>query len=58
MKLFSQFGLASVLAIMMFLVPGNAFASRNAGTPRTHTQTVHDRTPTVRTHDSHSHRHG
>jgi hypothetical protein len=50
--------LASVLATMIFLVPANAFASRNSATPHIHTQTVHDRTPTVRTHDSQSHHHG
>jgi hypothetical protein len=58
MKSLSQFGLASVLATMIILMPANAFASRNPGTPHTHTQTVHDRTPTVHTHDSHPHHRG
>jgi hypothetical protein len=59
MKLLSQFGLVSVLASMIFLVPANAFASRNSGTTtHPHTETVHDRTPTVHTHDSHPHHHG
>jgi hypothetical protein len=55
MKLLLQFGLASVLVLMMGLVPARAYASKNAGSPRSHSQTYHDRTPTVRTRGSHSH---
>jgi hypothetical protein len=58
MKSLSQFGLASVLAILTVLAPANAFASKNSGVAHTHTETVHDRTPTVRVHSAHSHHHG
>lgn len=55
MKSISQFGLAFVLALLMSFVPANALASRNTGVAHTRTQTYHDRTPTVHTHDSHPH---
>jgi ribosomal protein S11 len=56
MKFLSLFGCASVLVVVMGLVPANAFALRNVATARVHSQTVHDRTPTVHTRVSHSHR--
>jgi hypothetical protein len=55
MKSLYQFGFAFALLVLMNLVPAHAFASRNAGMGRTHTQTYHDRTPTVHTHGSHPH---
>ena len=55
MKSYFQFGFASVIVLLMSLVPPNAFASRNTGVAHTHTQTYHDRTPTVRAHESHLH---
>jgi hypothetical protein len=57
MKFVSQIGLASVLAVLTILVPANAFASKNSGVAHPHTETVHDRTPTVHVHGEHSHRH-
>jgi hypothetical protein len=53
MKSSFQFGF--VLVLLMSFVPANAFASRNTGVAHAHTQTYHDRTPTVHTHGSHPH---
>jgi hypothetical protein len=58
MKSLFQFGLVSVLAILTILVPANAFAARNSGVAHPHTQTVHDRTPTVRVHGTHARHRG
>jgi hypothetical protein len=58
MKLNKQIAFAaSALAFLMALMPASAFASRDTGTARMHTETVHDRTPTVHTHGAHP-RHG
>lgn len=58
MKLKMQVTLAaSALAFLMALMPASAFASRNSGTARVHTETIHDRTPTVHEHSEHP-RHG
>jgi hypothetical protein len=58
MKFINQFALAAfALAFLMALMPASAYASRDAGTARMHTETVHDRTPTVHTHGAHP-RHG
>lgn len=56
MKPILQFGFQSALVLLMSFVPANAFALRNTGATHTHTQTYHDRTPTVHTHGSHPHR--
>ncbi len=56
MKSILQFGFLSVLVLLMSLLPANAFALRNTGVVHTHTQTYHDRTPTVHTHGSRPHR--
>ncbi len=56
MKSILQFGFLSVLVLLMSLLPANAFALRNTGVAHTHTQTYHDRTPTVHTHGSRPHR--
>jgi hypothetical protein len=53
MKSLFQLGLASALLLMVSLGPAPAFASRNAGVAHPHTQTAHDRTPTVHVHGSH-----
>jgi hypothetical protein len=57
MKLKTQVTLAVfALAFLMALMPAPAFASRNTGVARMHTETIHDRTPTVHEHSSHTHR--
>jgi hypothetical protein len=54
MKLKDQFALAAIaLAFLMALLPASAYASRDTGTARMHTETVHDRTPTVHQHGAH-----
>jgi hypothetical protein len=58
MKSLYPIALAVVMAILMSLTPAYAYASKNAGSARTHSETYHDRTPTVHTHSSHSHHHG
>lgn len=57
MKSLFQVGLASVLVLVMSFAPTRAYASKNAGSQHAHSQTYHDRTPTVHTHGSHSHSH-
>ena len=56
MKSRVQTALASLMLMMMSLVPTSAFAARGAGGPRAHTQTYHDRTPRVHTNGSHPRR--
>jgi hypothetical protein len=46
---------AFALALLVALTPASAYAMRNSGIAHTHTQTPHDRTPTVHQHGSHSH---
>jgi hypothetical protein len=55
MKFLFQIGLASVFVLMMGLAPARAYASKKAGSTHTHSQTYHDRTPTVHTHTEHQH---
>jgi hypothetical protein len=43
------------LVSLMTLAPASAHAMRNSGVAHTHTQTAHDRSPTVHQHGSHSH---
>jgi hypothetical protein len=57
MKYLSQFGLVAVFAILTFIVPVSALAARNSGVAHPHNQSVHDRTPTVHIHGTHSHHH-
>jgi hypothetical protein len=52
MKFLFRIAAASVLVFSMNLVPAYA-ASKNSGTARIHTETIHDRTPTVHVHGSH-----
>jgi hypothetical protein len=46
---------ASALAFLVALAPASAYAMRNSGIAHPHTQTPHDRTPTVHYHGAHSH---
>jgi hypothetical protein len=54
MKSLLRIAAATVVVISMNLVPAYA-ASKSSGTARTHTETIHDRTPTVHEHGSHPH---
>jgi hypothetical protein len=56
MKSLYQVALAAGLVFLMNCVPAYAYASKNAGGKQSHSQTYHDRTPTVHTHTSHHHR--
>jgi hypothetical protein len=55
MKSLCQVALASVLIALVNFVPAYAYATKNTGTARTHSQTYHDRTPKAHTHTSHPH---
>jgi hypothetical protein len=55
MKSLCQIGFVSAFVLMVGLVPVRAYASRNAGSTHTHSQTYHDHTPTVHTHSGHQH---
>jgi hypothetical protein len=55
MKIKMQITLAaSALALLMAFMPAPAYASKNTESARMHTETVHDRTPTVHGHSEHS----
>jgi hypothetical protein len=54
MTLLLRLAIASALLFTVSLVPAYA-ANRTPGTVRTHTETVHDRTPTVHVRSSHPH---
>jgi hypothetical protein len=54
MKSLLRIAAATVVVVSMNLVPAYA-ASRTPGTARMHTETIHDRTPTVHVHGSHAH---
>jgi hypothetical protein len=58
MKSLYQVALAAGLVFLMNCVPAYAYASKNAGgkQSQSHSQTYHDRTPTVHTHTLHHHR--
>jgi hypothetical protein len=43
------------LTLLATFAPLSAYAMRNSGIAHTHTQTPHDRSPTVHEHGSHSH---
>jgi hypothetical protein len=53
MKSLFQIGLVSLFVLMMSVVPTRAYASKKAGSTHTHSETYHDRTPTVHTHGGH-----
>ena len=56
MKIKAQIAFAAfALAFLVALAPASAYAMRNSGIAHTHTQTPHDRSPTVHERGSHSH---
>ncbi len=56
MKLHFQITIAFMVLVLTTLVPAYAYAAKASGGARTHSQTYHNRTPTARTHGSHTHR--
>jgi len=56
MKSFFQIAMASLVLGFFSLAPASALAAGPSGGHHGHSQTYHDRTPTVHTHSSHPHR--
>lgn len=56
MKTFYQVALASVVLLLIGSLSAYASGTKSSGIGHAHSETVHDRTPTVHTHGSHHHR--